>query len=88
MTEQSNAERELVSGMLGGEERAFSAFFDDYFPRIYRFALPRLGGNPDTCPSEDQHSTYRLSSVAWYCRCPRSSRFRSARPSWFTAGKA
>jgi RNA polymerase sigma-70 factor (ECF subfamily) len=49
MTEQPNAERELVSGMLAGEERAFTAFFDDYFPRIYRFALPRLGGDPDTC---------------------------------------
>ena len=49
MTEQPNAERKLVSGMLDGEERAFTAFFDDYFPRIYRFALPRLGGDPDTC---------------------------------------
>jgi len=33
--------------MLAGDERAFSAFFDDYFPRLYRFALPRVGRNPD-----------------------------------------
>jgi len=31
--------------MLAGDERAFTAFFDDYFPRVYRFALPRLNGD-------------------------------------------
>jgi RNA polymerase sigma-70 factor (ECF subfamily) len=31
--------------MLTGDERAFRAFFDTYFPRVYRFALPRLGGS-------------------------------------------
>jgi RNA polymerase sigma-70 factor (ECF subfamily) len=36
-------EAELVRKMLAGDERAFHAFFDDYFPRVYRFALPRLG---------------------------------------------
>lgn len=29
--------------MLAGEERAFAEFFDGYFSRLYRFALPRLG---------------------------------------------
>ncbi len=33
--------------MLAGDERAFHAFFDDYFPRVYRFALPRLGRQED-----------------------------------------
>jgi RNA polymerase sigma-70 factor (ECF subfamily) len=41
------SELDLVSRMLAGEERAFSAFFDAYFPRVYRFALPRLHGNQD-----------------------------------------
>jgi RNA polymerase sigma-70 factor (ECF subfamily) len=49
MTEHSNAERALVSAMLAGEERAFSEFFDAYIPRVYRFALPRVGGDPDAC---------------------------------------
>ena len=40
-------DRELVRRMLAGEERAFNVFFEDYFPRVYRFALPRLGGDPD-----------------------------------------
>lgn len=33
---------ELVERMRAGEERAFNTFFDTYFPRVYRFALPRL----------------------------------------------
>lgn len=40
-------DRELVTAMLAGDERAFTVFFDTYFPRVYRFALPRLGRNPD-----------------------------------------
>jgi RNA polymerase sigma-70 factor (ECF subfamily) len=31
--------------MLEGDERAFNAFFEAYFARIYRFALPRLNGD-------------------------------------------
>ena len=41
------SDRQLVERMLAGDERAFRAFFDDYFPRLYRFALPRVGRNPD-----------------------------------------
>jgi RNA polymerase sigma-70 factor (ECF subfamily) len=39
------AEQELVQRMLAGDERAFDAFFQSHFPRLYRFALPRLGGD-------------------------------------------
>jgi RNA polymerase sigma-70 factor, ECF subfamily len=35
----------LVRRMLAGDELAFHTFFDMYFPRVYRFALPRLGGS-------------------------------------------
>ena len=38
-------ERELVRRMLDGDERAFNAFFDSYFARLYRFVLPRLNGD-------------------------------------------
>lgn len=31
--------------MLAGDETAFRTFFDSYFPRVYRFALPRLGSD-------------------------------------------
>ena len=40
-------DRQLVQAMLAGDERAFTTFFDTYFPRVYRFALPRLNRNPD-----------------------------------------
>jgi RNA polymerase sigma-70 factor (ECF subfamily) len=38
----------LVRRMLAGDEFAFRAFFDTYFRRVYRFALPRLGGNVES----------------------------------------
>jgi RNA polymerase sigma-70 factor (ECF subfamily) len=37
----------LIRRMLAGDERAFETFFNGYFPRIYRFALPRLNGDAD-----------------------------------------
>jgi RNA polymerase sigma-70 factor (ECF subfamily) len=40
-------EKQLIQRMLAGDERAFDAFFDAYFPRVYRFALPRLNGEVD-----------------------------------------
>ena len=36
---------QLIRRMLAGDERAFEAFFNAYFPRLYRFALPRLNGD-------------------------------------------
>jgi RNA polymerase sigma-70 factor (ECF subfamily) len=38
----------LVRRMLAGDEQAFREFFDTYFQRVYRFALPRLGGNVES----------------------------------------
>jgi len=38
-------DRDLVAAMLRGDERAFRTFFECFFPRIYRFALPRLSGD-------------------------------------------
>jgi RNA polymerase sigma-70 factor, ECF subfamily len=40
-------DRELVAAMLAGDERAFTTFFETYFPRVYRFALPRLNRDVD-----------------------------------------
>jgi RNA polymerase sigma-70 factor (ECF subfamily) len=38
-------DQQLIQGMLAGDERAFEAFFNAYFARVYRFALPRLNGD-------------------------------------------
>ena len=38
---------DLVRRMLAGEQAAFTALFDSPFPRVYRFALPRVGRDED-----------------------------------------
>jgi len=40
-------DQQLIQGMLAGDERAFEAFFNAYFARVYRFALPRLNGDAE-----------------------------------------
>ncbi|NND45895.1 MAG: sigma-70 family RNA polymerase sigma factor [Xanthomonadales bacterium] len=40
-------DRKLVKRLLAGEERAFNAFFDENFSRLYRFALTRMRGDPE-----------------------------------------
>ena len=47
MGRELSDERELVRSMLAGDERAFNTFFEAYFPRVYRFALPRLAGDAE-----------------------------------------
>ena len=47
MTDQLE-DRRLVKRLLAHDREAFHAFFDGYFPRLYRFARTRLGGDPDT----------------------------------------
>jgi RNA polymerase sigma-70 factor (ECF subfamily) len=39
----------LIAAMLAGDEAAFRVFFETYFPRVYRFALPRLGNDVEAC---------------------------------------
>lgn len=46
----------LVKGMLAGDEAAFRRFFERYFPRVYRFALPRLGGDVEAAKEVVQAS--------------------------------
>jgi RNA polymerase sigma-70 factor (ECF subfamily) len=41
------AEQTLIAAMLDGDEAAFRTFFDSHFSRVYRFALPRVGGDPE-----------------------------------------
>ncbi len=37
-----HADKELVDRLIGGDEKAFNAFFSSHFPRLFRFALPRV----------------------------------------------
>jgi RNA polymerase sigma-70 factor (ECF subfamily) len=46
---ESSTESLLIAAMLRGDEAAFRRFFETYFPRVYRFALPRLGNDAEAC---------------------------------------
>ena len=71
-------EKRLVRRLLAGDERAFARFFDDHFSRLYRFALPRLGGDGEAAREVVQAAmtsairkihTYRGESAlfTWLC---------------------
>lgn len=71
-------DRRLVKKLLGGDERAFDRFFEEYFARLYRFALPRLADDCEAAREVAQISltravgnlhTYRAESAlfTWLC---------------------
>lgn len=43
MLGHQDSDQALVRQLLRGDETAFAEFFDHMFPRVYRFALARLG---------------------------------------------
>jgi RNA polymerase sigma-70 factor (ECF subfamily) len=49
VNQEPSTDSALIAAMLAGDEAAFRAFFDAYFPRVYRFALPRLGNDAEAC---------------------------------------
>ena len=68
----------LARRLIAGDEAAFDEFFAGYFPRLYRFALARLGGNEDAAEETvqrvliraiDRLHTYRgeAALITWLC---------------------
>ena len=49
MKPEYDTDAALIAAMLAGDEAAFRVFFATYFPRVYRFALPRLGNDAEAC---------------------------------------
>ena len=41
-------DRVLVEKLLARDERAFAEFFDTYAPRVFRFAMTRVGDGTGT----------------------------------------
>ena len=71
-------DRDLVRRMQAGEEKAFEEFFDGHFPALYRFALARVGHDPDAaeevaqatlCKAISKIHTYRgeAALLTWLC---------------------
>ena len=58
---------DLARRLRTGDESAFEEFFAEYFPRIYRFARVRLGGDDEAAEEVAQTTLIRaLAKVATY----------------------
>jgi len=58
---------DLARRLQAGEESAFDSFFAEYFPRVYRFARTRLGGDDDAAEEVAQTTLIKaLAKVGTY----------------------
>ena len=69
----------LAKRLAAGEQQLFHRFFEDYFPRLYRFALTRLQGDADAAEEVAQRTLCRAirklglyrgeaSLLTWLCQ--------------------
>lgn len=80
----AHADKELAARILAGDEVAFRRLFDEQFPKLYRFAMLRLGGNRDDacevvqqtyCRAFEQLAHYRGEATlfGWMCQICRNA---------------
>ena len=80
---ERHVDRQLVKALLAGDQAAFDGFFNAYFPRLYRFVLPRLEHNGDAAQDVCQEvlaralkrlGTYRGEAAlfTWLCQIARN----------------
>lgn len=83
-------DKQLVQRILGGDRAAFRLFFDDHFPRLFRFALVRVDRNEDLaeevaqatlCQAMQKLATYRGEAplFSWLCTFCRHELYRRGR---------
>ncbi len=83
MAELVHLDRALARRILGGDEAAFRELFDRFFPRLYRFALARMPGDPEGardivqqtfCQAIERLDTYRGEAAlyTWFCQICRN----------------
>ncbi len=83
MADLVHVDRAVARRILGGDEFAFQELFDRYFPRLYRFALVRLGGDRETardvvqqtfCNAIERLDGYRGEAAlyTWFCQICRN----------------
>jgi RNA polymerase sigma-70 factor, ECF subfamily len=74
----SREDRKLARRLLAGDEASFEAFFEDAFPRLFRFALVRVGHDEEAardavqatlCKALDHLQRYRGDAplFTWLC---------------------
>jgi RNA polymerase sigma-70 factor (ECF subfamily) len=74
----------LVQRILAGDSAEFRTLFDRFFPRLYRFALARLGGDHDAatevvqltfCKAIERLDSYRGEAAlyTWFCQICRNA---------------
>ena len=79
-----HVDKALAQRILRGDEQAFRRLFDEYFPKLYRFAMARLGGDQsasrdvvqDTfCKAMEKLDTYRGEAAlyTWFCQICRNT---------------
>jgi RNA polymerase sigma-70 factor (ECF subfamily) len=84
MADAEHVDRAVARRILGGDEAAFRELFDRFFPRLYRFALARLPGDPDAardvvqqtfCNAIERLDTYRGEAAlyTWFCQICRNA---------------
>lgn len=77
-------DKALARKILAGDERAFRALFDEFFPRLYRFAMVRLGGDQEAaqevvqqtfCKAIEHLDRYRGEAAlyTWFCQICRNA---------------
>lgn len=54
-------DRQLVARLLAGDEASFKAFFEEYFDRLFRFAMSRTRGDADLSQEAAQRAMCRAS---------------------------
>lgn len=75
---RDNTDKQMVSRLLDGDRSTFDAFFNGYYPRLYRFALSRLDNDHNLadetaqvvlCQAISKMDTYRGEAplFSWLC---------------------
>jgi RNA polymerase sigma-70 factor, ECF subfamily len=59
MPSMEDQDRQLVGRLKAGDESGFQEFFDEYFDRLYRFAMSRTRGNADMAEEAVQRTLIR-----------------------------
>ncbi|MDX1461227.1 MAG: RNA polymerase sigma factor [Xanthomonadales bacterium] len=87
---QQAADKRLAMRILDGDRDAFDQYFNNYFPRIYRFALTRLDHDYDLaeetaqavlCQALSKLDTYRAEAplFSWLCTFARHEIYSQVR---------